>query len=113
MIDMLPKERWHELEEIFKVEFDAILPHQSSQIIADVDDETGEIKGFLVTELLIRVGQIHKPGNSGRAMFQWMLERMPRDVAVIAIASSERFESLCEAFQMRPVEGKVFRRDFN
>lgn len=114
MIDMLPKERWGELKKIFETEFGAALPHlESAQIIADIDDETDEINGFLVTEVMVRVGQIYQPRNRGRALFNWMLERMPKGAAVIAIASSPRFEGLCKLFGMRPVDGKVFRRDFN
>jgi len=114
MIEMLPKERWPELKKIFEREFQSALPHQeSAQIIAEIDEETGEIKGFLVTEVLIRVGQIYQPRNKGRALFNWMLERMPKGAAVIAIASSRRFRPLCEMFEMHPVEGEVWRRDFN
>lgn len=111
-IEILPEERWPELREIFAREFNSDLPHKGrSKIIADIG-ENGEIQGFLVTEVLIRVGLVHSPGNKAKRMFSWLLRNMLPDSAVIAIASSERFDSLCKRFQMREIEGKVFRRDF-
>jgi hypothetical protein len=114
MIAMLPKERWPELKEIFEREFDAALPHrESARIVADIDDDTGEVKAFVVAEGMIRIGQVYQPKNNGRKLFQYLLDHMLPGAAVIVIASSKRFQPLCELFQMHAVEGKVFRRDFN
>jgi len=111
MIQILEENRWEELREIFAKEFKSDLPHKGrSSIIADIDED-GEIKGFLVTEVLLRVGLIHNPGKKANEMFSWLLKNMIPDSAVIAIAHSG-YESLCELFDMRPVEGKVYRRDF-
>jgi hypothetical protein len=111
-IEILPFERWEELREIFAKEFNSDLPHKGrATILADID-ENGEINGFLVTEVLLRVGLIHNPGNKAKAMFSWLLKNMLPDSAVIAIASSKEYEPLCETFGMREIEGKVFRRDF-
>lgn len=111
-VQVLDESRWPELRDIFAREFNSDLPNKGrATILADID-ESGEIKGFLVTEVLLRVGLIHNPGNKAREMFSWLLKNMIRNSAVIAIASSEEYEPLCEAFEMRPIEGKVFRRDF-
>lgn len=112
MIRVLEQERWEELREIFAKEFNSDLPHKGrSSIIADID-ENGEIQGFFVTEVLLRVGLIHNPGNKAKAMFSWLLKNMIPDSAVLAIASSKEFEPLCEAFKMRRLDGVVYRRDF-
>jgi hypothetical protein len=112
MIQILEENRWEELREIFAREFKSDLPHKGrSSIIADIDED-GEIKGFLVTEVLLRVGLVHNPGNKAKGLFSWLLKNMIPDSAVIAIASSKEYEPLCELFDMRPIEGKVYRRDF-
>jgi hypothetical protein len=113
MLQLLPEERWPELAEIFRTEFDSELPHRGkASIMADVDDETGEIRGFMVLEFLARIGQVYSTGGKTRRMFELIEEQIPPCSSVIAIASEPRFEGLCEKFQMREVEGKVFRRDF-
>jgi hypothetical protein len=112
MIQVLPESRWPELTDIFAREFNASLPHSGrAQILADVDEE-GNILGFVVTEILVRVGQIYKIGNKGYEMLRHLERHMLRDSAVVAISSSPDFDSLCEKFGMRRVEGTVFRRDF-
>lgn len=111
MIQILPKERWPELAEIFRTEFDAVLPDDSATILADVDDE-GEITGFLVLEFLARIGQIHTPGANSRLMLDFFNEQVRPGNSVIAIADQPRFERLCESYGMRKVEGVVYRKDF-
>jgi hypothetical protein len=112
MIQILEENRWEELREIFARDFKSDLPHRGrSTIIADIDED-GEIKGFLVTEVLLRVGLIHNPGNKAREMFSWLLKNMIPDSAVIAIAHSDAYDSLCELFKMQRVEGSIYRRDF-
>ena len=112
MIQILPRERWPELAEIFKTEFEGSdLPGESAMILAEVD-ETGAVQGFMVCEALARVGQIWRSGPHTREMLKWLEGQIPPGTPVIAIASEERFEGLCRAFQMREVPGKVFRRDF-
>lgn len=113
MIEILPQERWGELAEIFDREFEGSdLPHaERSTIIAETDDETGEIKGFVVSEVLVRIGQIYNTGDKTREMFELLETSMPRDVGVIVIADQERYEQLAAYYRMRHVPGKVYRRD--
>ena len=113
MIQILPKERWDELAEIFYREFEgSYLPHRErSTIIADVDDETNEIRGFIVSEVLVRIGQIYRTGDSLREMFGLLETSMPTDVGVIVIADQPRYEMLAQNYDMREIPGKIYRRD--
>jgi hypothetical protein len=111
MIKILPQERWPELADIFRKEFDAELPHPTATIFAELDDDN-QIVGFLVVEFLARVGQIYQTGASTRSMLELVESQISPGNAVIAIAHEPRFERLCESWNMRPVEGQVYRRDF-
>jgi len=112
MIEILPEERWPELKDIFEKEFNSALPHKGrSSIIADIG-ENGEINGFILTEVQLRIGCIHAPGKKAIKMLRWLEKNMLPDSIVTVIASSERFNSLCEKFKMRRLDGVVYRRDF-
>lgn len=111
MITLLPVERWHEIEEILADKFDSISPDPSNaKIVADFDSE-GNIKGFLIVEMFLRVGQIHSDGGSPGAMLRYVDESIPTGTTIVAIATDERFERLCSQYGMREVEGKIFRLD--
>jgi hypothetical protein len=112
MIQELPQDRWPELADIFREEFDAVLPDPSATILADVDESTGEIRGFAVLEFLCRIGQIHTPGRAARELFDTLEMTRSAGHSVIAIATEGRQERLCEMYGMYPVSGKVYRRDF-
>ena len=111
MIEVLPHERWPELAEIFKSEFDSELPHDTATILADLD-ESGAVRGFVVMEFLGRLGQIWQTGTKSKEMFEFFNTRIPPGNSVIAIASEPRFEGLCRSFGMRKVEGTVYRKDY-
>ena len=112
MIQILEPERWPELAEIFAREFHSSLPHAGrSQILADVDED-GKINGFVVTEILLRVGLIHTPGRKLSSMLHHIEANMLPDSGVIAIAHSDKFEKFCKDFKMREIPGVVYRRDF-
>jgi hypothetical protein len=111
MIEMFPEERWPELTEIFVREFNSTLPHKGrAYILADVVE--GEIKAFVVVEMLLRVGQVYSTGGSARRLLKQVEDNMPPNTAVIAIASEPRYESLFEKFKMYKFEGALYRRDF-
>lgn len=115
-IELLPTDRWQELSEIFDREFDSALPTTGrANIIAALDD-AGKIKGFLVAEMLIRVGLIHiGEGESpmlAKKLIKYVESNIPRGCSVVTFASEPRFESLIKKFGCREVEGKIFRRDF-
>lgn len=113
MIEILPEERWGELEEIFDKIFDAALPDKGkAHIIASVDN--GEIRGFLVAEMLLRVGQIWTDESDTmmpRKLINYLTGNL-KNTSVIVIASDARFEKMLKHLDMREMEGKVFRRDF-
>lgn len=111
-VELLPEERWPEVAEILKTEFDAELPHSGKANIMVRVDEDGKIVGLMVLEFLCRIGQIWNCGPDSRGMFQWVDEQIPPGNSVIAIASEPRFHGLCEVFGMREVEGTVFRKDY-
>lgn len=111
MLKILPHERWHELEDIFRTEFDATLPNATASILADIDED-GKIHGFVVLEFIGRIGQIYQGGARSREMFDFFDKQIPPGNSVIAIASEPRFEALCEKYGMRKVEGTVYRKDF-
>lgn len=111
MIQLLPEDRWPEIAETLKTEFDAELPFKDkSSIIADIEDN--EIKGFVVAEYLLRIGQIWSKKGNPRGLIKYLEQNMAANTSVIVIASDERFHGLCKKFDMREVEGTVFRRDF-
>jgi hypothetical protein len=110
MIEVLPQERWNEIEGILKTVFDSDLPDPTATILANV--EHGEIKSFVIMEFIGRIGQIWNGGTQSRAMFDWFDKQIPPGNSVIAIASEPRFEALCEKFGMRKVPGVVYRKDF-
>jgi hypothetical protein len=112
MLQILPVERWDELKEVFRTEFDAELPHKGKASILAELAENGEIKGFVVVEFLARIGQIYNSGIKTREMLNLINEQIPPGNSVIAISSNPRFDGLCGLFGMREVEGKVFRKDF-
>jgi hypothetical protein len=113
MIELLPQERWPELADVFRREFDAELPHPTAQILADIDENDGTtIKGFVVMEFIGRIGQVWQTGGRSREMLERFNTTIPPGNSVIAIADKPRFEGLCRAFGMRELEGKVFRKDF-
>lgn len=111
MIEILPKDRWPELEEIFRREFDSYLPNDKSDILADID-ENGNITGFVVLEFMCRIGQIYNTGTSSREMLEFFNKQIPHGNTVIAIASEPRFEGICQKFGMYRVDGTVYRKDF-
>lgn len=112
MLQNLPEERWHELTDVFKKEFGAELPHKGkATILADLAED-GAVRGFVVLEFLARIGQIYNSGTKTRRMLKLIEEQVPAGNSVIAISSDKRFDGLCEMFDMRELDGKVFRRDF-
>lgn len=113
MVKLLSQARWDELEPIFKESFDGSdLPTKDQAfIVADIDEESGNILGFVVLEQLWRIGQVWSNGASPRPMFRFV-ENSIQHGSVIGIASDVRFETLFTKFSMRKIEGTVYRRDF-
>lgn len=111
MFEILPTNRWGELTEIFKREFEAELPNDKATILAEMD-ASGKVDKFVVLEFLSRIGQIWQTGTKSRAMFDFFNEQIPHGHSVIAIASSPRFGGLCEKYGMRKIDGVVYRKDF-
>lgn len=112
MLDILPFERYGELESVFS-EAGCGLPGESDTIL--FRESNGKIESFIVIENLLRVGQIYNESDDRSAplqMIREVLKRVPKDSSVIVIATDERYESLCEKLEMREIEGKLFRRDF-
>lgn len=111
MIAPLPHDRWHELTDIFREQFDAVLPDPSATILAELDEQ-GKVTKFVVIEFVARIGQIYQTGSKSREMLRWLEEQITPGHSVIAFADEPRFEGLCKKFGMYEIPGKTFRRDF-
>jgi len=113
MIGVLEEERWPELADIFEKHWDSGLPTPGkADIIAEIGTD-GSVQSFLVTEFLLRIGQVHGGGSNPRKLFRWVERHMPPGNAVIVVADEPRFEKLCELLKMRPMcKGQVYRKDF-
>lgn len=111
MIEVLQEERWGELTDTFKDVFDAELPHKGkSTILVDIQD--GEIKGFVVFQMVALIGQIWNTGSKTRMMLDILNHGVKPGNTVITIADTPRLERLAERFGMRKETGSVFRKDF-
>lgn len=112
MIEILPEERWSEIEDVLDKTFNSTLPNKGrSVVVADIED--GEIKGFILVEMLARPGVIWTGGGgSARSLVKYVENSMAPESSAVVIASDERFESLCRKLGMYEVPGKLFRRDF-
>jgi hypothetical protein len=114
-IDLLPKKRWSEIKETVEKLFDAELPDEQRANVIAATDDAGNVQGFIICEILIRVGQIYggtDSENLPKQMIDYALNNIPKGSSVVVIASEERFESMCQKFGMREIPGKIFRRDF-
>lgn len=116
-VQILPVERWIELEKIFETEFGAVLPDTDKATILFTEDENGNIRTFAVVETLLRIGQIHTIGNGTlithpRKILRYVCENVPPGASVVALDDNGRFGGLAEHFGMRHIPGKFYRRDF-
>lgn len=111
MLEILPQERWPELTDIFRREFNAGLPSPSATILAELDEQ-GKVDKFMVVEFVGRIGQIWQTGKKSREMFKFFDSQIPHGFSVCTIADTPRLERLCKLFGMRKEEGVAYRKDF-
>lgn len=106
------------MREVYKNEFDSILPDASqANIVAVVEDNS--VVAFLTSEVLLRVGLLwvhpKKRGKQGaslsKQLVRYTANSIPKGASVIAIASDSRFESLFTKCGMRKEDGAVYRID--
>lgn len=117
MIELLPPERWRELEAIFADEWGAALPNPDhATILVEVEDD--ELIGFCILETLVRPGNFYvTPRHRGktdtvkRLMGYIGTRARSSERSFIALADEKRFERLFKSLGMRPV-GTAFRKDF-
>ncbi len=111
MIEILDPERWDELKETFDKVFDCHMPNKGgAYIIVDIED--GEIKSFLVVEIVAKVGQIWSNGTSSpRKLFRFVEQGMYPESSLVVVSDEPRFDGLCKKLGMYET-GKMFRRDF-
>ncbi|MBA4184966.1 MAG: hypothetical protein H0X49_13310 [Acidobacteria bacterium] len=114
-IEILPRERYAEIEEVYECEFDSVLPVENEGIILAELSESGEILSFMLIEIVYRVGLIHrvaeKAGNM-RGMIRAAINLMPENSSVFVIASEPKYENLCQKLKMERQTGAIYRRDF-
>lgn len=116
MIELLDPKEWHKLDSIFESEFNSAIPDsQHASIIADVED--GELRGFIVVESLVWVGQIYiAPNHRGNGLTRKFIRHIEDKTrkacrSVITIASEPRFEKLFQRKKMRKVGCAVYRKE--
>jgi len=116
MIQLLPPERWPELEAIFADEWQAVLPNpEHAMIVVEVEDE--ELIQFCIVETLVRPGNFFvSPRHRGRAKVRRLIEYVREKAqqsgrSFVTFADEPRFERLFQRLQMRPV-GTAWRKDF-
>jgi GNAT superfamily N-acetyltransferase len=117
MIQLLPPERWHELEAIFADEWGACLPNPEHALIV-VETEDDELIGFCILETLVRPGNFYvAPNHRGktdtvRRLMGYIATRATRSGrSFVTFADEPRFERLFQRLHMRPV-GTAWRKDF-
>lgn len=108
MIQILPANRWHEIEDILG-QYDCALPNAGSIVLAETED--GKVKAFIIVEMIAKIGQIWSDGGSPRKLFRELVGRGRLDHSYMILSCEERFDSLCEKFGFYEMPGKVFRRD--
>lgn len=114
MIQILPENRWDEISSILD-EADSALPTPGQANILFKESESGKIQGFVIVEMLLRVGQMYvekTTANVPREFISYLENHIPKGSSVVVIASNERYEGLCRKLNMVEVKGKLFRRDF-
>ena len=95
------------IDEVFNCE----MPDDDRCNIVVQRNDAGEIVGFTVVEMVLRVGQIYSKGGEPRRMLNYINKSIPAGTSVIACADESRFDGLCRKYGMREVPGKVFRLD--
>lgn len=116
MVSLLTSEERESLRGIYENEFDSALPSADQANIVAVTED-GEIQAFITAEILIRVGMLwvkpdaQKKPSKIKQLIRYLFKSIPQGQSAIAIASSEKYESLFERIGMRPIEGRVFRID--
>lgn len=115
-IQLLPPERWHELEAIFADEWNAALPNPDhAAIIVETEDE--ELIGFCILETLVRPGNFyvsprHRNNGTVRRLLSYIVTRASQTGrSFIAFADQPRYENLFQSLKMRNV-GTAYRKDF-
>lgn len=116
MIELLPPERWPELEAIFADEWGACLPDPNhATILVEVDD--GELIGFCILETLVRPGNFfvtprHRGNGTVKRLIEYVRDRAAKSGrSFVTFADEPRFEKLFKQLQMRPI-GTAWRKDF-
>ena len=119
MIKLLNNSERESLREIYRDEFDSLLPDEvQANIVAITEDD--EIQAFLTSEVLIRVGLMYvkpehrntvKSARMARQLARYVATNLPKGASVIAIDTGG-FEKLFERLKMEKQEGTVYRIDF-
>lgn len=119
MIKLLNQHERQILKTVFEKGFDSVLPDEHQANIA-AWVEGGSVKGFLMSEVLIRVGllwthpQVRNTAKGARivkSLAAYTRDSIPQGASVIAIASDERYKPLFAKMGMREEEGTIYRID--
>lgn len=115
----IPPSRWHTLEKIFTDVFDSDLPRAENADIYGTYDAQGRIQTFILVEKALIVGQIYSAQNrsgeidrhSVKKLVDYIVNTLPGNTTVGAVASEKRFEGLFRLLRMQRIPGVFFRRN--
>lgn len=122
MIELLDAAERLKLADVFENEFDGSLVPNAEQAHIAAVVEGGEVKAFIVSEVLIRVGMIWvKPEMRNTAksaswlkkLVRYVTRSIPHGSSAIVIDSDGENKTLLKRLGLRDVEGQVYRMDFD
>lgn len=99
MVRLLTKEEVDKLQPIFEKEFDADIPPTSQANVVGVF-ENDQLQGFIVCELMFRVGMVSirtdkrntsKSVKYLRALFRYLHQSIPRPSTVITVLDDDKY----------------------
>ena len=120
MIRLLTNEEKEGLTDVFNEDFGGSFPPMDANFAA-IENEEGEIEGFIIAEAVIRVGCIWakpelrgttKAAVNSRKLVEYVHESISPGRSVIVISSDQKFNSLLSKLEMYELDGQVFRKDF-
>lgn len=109
----IPYEAWEYLDDIFAEEFESNLPPKDHGTFYGVYED-GKLRGFILCENIVMVGQIYTIGDAkaghAKALIEHVRSVIPADQSVGAVASEPRFEGLFRSLGMDKIDGVLYRR---
>lgn len=107
-------EAWAGLAEFFHEEEAGDLPHGEFGTFLGVYEDD-KLKGFVLAEKVILIGQICTVGNNKpeyvKALIDHLQKEYPPGITVASVASESRYERLYKSLGMQKMLGSFWRRN--